>query len=725
VAGETKIFNPLLGIYRQIKSLVSAPVSSFGKGMETKTATKPKQYGKKNLYEVRTERGLKITVTKQHRFLTHAGWKHLSELMPFEYLLVCGGFHPLTILGFFQSVLSSSDRSFWKIIPNFLKSCSTYFHLYGALLRLAKANVLNVSQRRFYGHERTLHYLQTDGLDIKEVCNRLYQWCTPVSKNDFSYPVDPHEEDVVNYTLQRVFGLPSWIFPQWLQSPLMIFLLSLVGLLFVLLRRWFWTLYHNHTLHWDKLSTVKFARRDNYYDLHVPELNNYLGNGFINHNSGKTVALVLKTLLISQIMPGNFGLIGRLTYPELRDTTQKTFFEFCPPDWYAAENGGVWNKSENYVKLYNGSEIIFRHLDTISEKELLSLNLGFFGIDQAEEIPESVFTILQSRLRKNDVARRYGFLICNPAGHNWLWHNFHPDSKDRMSSGFYVESTTYDNMKNLPEDYKHMEESYSPEMVKRYLYGSWDVFEGQVFVEFDKSVHVVDPFEIPNEWERLISIDHGLVNPTAVLWGAVDKDGNIFIYDEHYEGGKTVSYHAGKIKQKTGKQNISLTIIDPSTQAKNREKDGFPFSVIQEYNDYGIYPVPGNNDVSASINRIKEYLKVQPKKPHPIIAGKIGSPRMYIFRSCEHTIDEMTKYHWRKVGTMANRNPLESVSDIDDHTVDALRYMIMARWPSAPAKEEIKMRTEFFKEEDSGNLVAQTMKGEGDSELGQFYEADQ
>ena len=441
--------------------------------------------------------------------------------------------------------------------------------------------------------------------------------------------------------------------------------------------------------------------------------------------SGKTVALVLKAILLSQMMPGNFGLIGRLTYPELRDTTQKTFFDFCPPDWYSQEHGGVWNKSENYLKLYNGSEIIFRHLDTISEKELLSLNLGWFGIDQAEETSESIFQILQSRLRKNEIERRYGFLICNPSGHNWLWHRFHPESKDRMGDSFYVESTTYDNKANLPEDYiRHMEESYSPEMVKRYLFGSWDIFEGQVFTEFDKRVHVIDPIEIPDGWDRLISIDHGLVNPTAVIWGAIDHDGNMFIYDEHYEAGKPVSYHAKKIKEKSRGQEISLTVIDPSTQAKTREKDGFPFSVIQEYNDYGIYPVPGNNDVSASINRIKEFLKILPKRPHPIKKDLIGSPRLFIFRNCEKTVEEISKYHWKKVRTMAERNPLEATSDIDDHTVDALRYMIMSRWPDTPKEEEKLQMKKFFSEERSDSMVAHEMKGEGDALLGQFYESE-
>lgn len=455
-------------------------------------------------------------------------------------------------------------------------------------------------------------------------------------------------------------------------------------------------------------------------DNHTYEL---FSGGF---GSGKTVALVLKALLLSQIMPKNFGLIGRLTYPELRDTTQKTFFEFCPPDWYSEENGGVYNKSENYVRLYNGSEIIFRHLDTISERELLSLNLGWFGIDQAEETSEAVFQILQSRLRKNDVARRYGFMICNPAGHNWLWKKFHPESKDKMKDVCYVESTTYDNKENLPADYiRHMEESYSEEMVKRYLYGSWDVFEGQVFVEFDSRVHVIDPFEIPPGWERLVSIDHGLVNPTAVLWGAIDFDGNLFIYDEHYEGGKPVSYHAKKILEKTGRDKISIMVIDPSTQAKTREKDGFPFSVIQEYNDYGIYPVPANNDVPASINRIKEFLKISPKRLHPRIAGKLGAPRMFIFRNCEHTIDEMVRYHWRKVRSLSPQNPLEQTTDIDDHTVDALRYMIMARWPAALKEQEKLQMRALIPDEDQEEDITKPFHNQGDSELGNFYGGEQ
>ncbi|MGW8289551.1 MAG: hypothetical protein ACWGNP_04695, partial [Candidatus Bathyarchaeia archaeon] len=64
--------------------------------------------------------------------------------------------------------------------------------------------------------------------------------------------------------------------------------------------------------------------------------------------NGKTYAGCLKSLMLSQF-PGNFGLVGRLTYPELRDTTRRSFFELCPPEYYAKEHGGEWRRSENHL----------------------------------------------------------------------------------------------------------------------------------------------------------------------------------------------------------------------------------------------------------------------------------------------------------------------------------------------------------------------------------------
>ena len=400
--------------------------------------------------------------------------------------------------------------------------------------------------------------------------------------------------------------------------------------------------------------------------------------------SGKTVAGCLRALLLSQLMPGNFGLVGRLTYPELRDTTRRSFFELCPPDWYDPLNGGMWKASENHLKLYNGSEIVFRHLDTISQKELLSMNLGWFFIDQAEEISEDVFQTLISRLRKNSVAKRYGFIVCNPEGHNWIYRRF---KEQNHSDHKIIDSTTFDNKENLPEDYIESLLKAPDVWKKRYVYGSWDAFEGQIFTEFDRNIHVLRPFEVPREWDCIVAIDHGLVNPTAALLLAIDYDENVFVIDEYYEAGRPISENADAILRMVGKRKVGLWLIDPSTAAKTREKNGMPWSVMEEYNDYGIYPVGANNEIDAGINRLKEFLMPKADRLHPV-TQKRGSPRLFIFNHCVNLINEITTYQWKKMRFSAiMRNAPEKPQEYNDHAIDCLRYAIMARW--GPTEKQI------------------------------------
>src|SRR3990172_13032532 len=99
------------------------------------------------------------------------------------------------------------------------------------------------------------------------------------------------------------------------------------------------------------------------------------------YGCGKSLMLTLKAVDLALRYPKNYILMGRRTYPELRDTLLKEFFNYCP-DILIKD----YLKAEGRVILHNGSEIIFRHLDTIAESEIRSLNLGAAFIDQAEDI---------------------------------------------------------------------------------------------------------------------------------------------------------------------------------------------------------------------------------------------------------------------------------------------------------------------------------------------------
>jgi len=74
--------------------------------------------------------------------------------------------------------------------------------------------------------------------------------------------------------------------------------------------------------------------------------------------AGKTFAGAVRSIYYSIEYPGSFGLIGAPTYPMLRDTTQRTFFELLPPQLIAN-----YNKNEAKLILTNGTEILFRSMD--------------------------------------------------------------------------------------------------------------------------------------------------------------------------------------------------------------------------------------------------------------------------------------------------------------------------------------------------------------------------
>ena len=118
------------------------------------------------------------------------------------------------------------------------------------------------------------------------------------------------------------------------------------------------------------------------------------------YGCGKSLMLTLKAIVLSMEYPNNYILMGRRTYPELRDTLLKEFFNICP-DGLIRD----YLKAEGRVIFYNKSEIIFRHLDTIAECEIRSRNLGAAFIDQAEDIEKAVFDGLRGRWRRTRSGR--------------------------------------------------------------------------------------------------------------------------------------------------------------------------------------------------------------------------------------------------------------------------------------------------------------------------------
>jgi PBSX family phage terminase large subunit len=388
--------------------------------------------------------------------------------------------------------------------------------------------------------------------------------------------------------------------------------------------------------------------------------------------SGKTLVGCIAMVNLAATKKGDY-LIARQFMPELKDTTYKTFMEICPPELVAEVR-----VADMVVKIHCAeggvSTIMFRGLE--EPDKLRSLNLNAFYIDEANQVSEVAFMLLQGRLRGK--SWRKGFLTMNPGGHDWSWRWFvkqdHITSLEVKRLFLNIRAPSLENV-HLPDGYiDTMMSTWSDERIKREIMGSEDSFEGQIYNEFDRSLHVIKPFRIPEDWTIRIGADDGYRNAAAWVYGAIDPDGDVYIWQEFYEKEwlieeivKTGKDGRPSALTKLGSRKVEQMRMDPAAkQVKNGINN---WEIYLRTLPAGFPMLEAQKNVQAGIERVKSYLK----------PDKRNKPRLYIFDTCVNLLDEIAQYKWaeRSVGQQGKLNEKEEPVKNNDHAMDALRYLIM------------------------------------------------
>lgn len=193
---------------------------------------------------------------------------------------------------------------------------------------------------------------------------------------------------------------------------------------------------------------------------------------------------------------------------------------------------------------------------------------------------------------------------------------------------------------------------------------------GLVYKSFNPEIHVIDPID-PKElmgryYKHYMSLDHGFNNPTSAHWHAVNTDNEVITFDEHYEAGRIVDYHAAVIKSKNQMHGRvpDINICDPALA----QKQGVTGTSIQtEYAIRGIGFVLGNNDVTTGVAKVNQYLAVR----------EDGTPSWHITRNCANLIREITRLRWKTWASkkqQSQNNPYDAIHKKDDHACDECRY---------------------------------------------------
>jgi phage terminase large subunit len=115
------------------------------------------------------------------------------------------------------------------------------------------------------------------------------------------------------------------------------------------------------------------------------------------YGSGKTFAGSLLGLLLAFKYPGSTGMVVAKTWPLLRHTTLRSYFDHLNAMGLEAGVHFTYKATEQCLMLYNGSEILFRHME--NPDAVKSLNCAWVEVEEMGLLSEDDFLMLLSRLR--------------------------------------------------------------------------------------------------------------------------------------------------------------------------------------------------------------------------------------------------------------------------------------------------------------------------------------
>jgi hypothetical protein len=329
-----------------------------------------------------------------------------------------------------------------------------------------------------------------------------------------------------------------------------------------------------------------------------------------------------------------------------------------------------------------------------------SAEYGAIFIDQAEEWTEWMLRFLVSRLRSSNPKVWPRLRLCaNPGGvgHGMLKRLFRtnepalygkvwapPASRDetRPPTRCFIPARVCDNPALLTANPQYLDNlrQLPPNERAMMLDGSWDVFSGQAFGEWNADLHTVPAFEVPKHWRRRISWDFGYAKPASVHLYASSPEGRVYAIDELYGSGMTAHHQAQLVCERflcrfdsaerrcVKKADCEAVIYDPAMNARPGETGKSIVETLQEvFKQYGITGInwlPAKNDRLSGKHQVHSYLRIAPD----------GKPWFQAFReTCPNLIRTMPELVTDKL------HPEDVDTECEDHAYDDLRYEVMSR----------------------------------------------
>jgi len=340
----------------------------------------------------------------------------------------------------------------------------------------------------------------------------------------------------------------------------------------------------------------------------------------------------------------------------------------------------------NFYKFINGSELELMSYEQPVLKHA-SIDLDLVAFD--EPPPQSLFNENTTRLiDRNGCCILALTPIKEDGGYpiGWLYDEIYEKSTTPEFKDIYfwieadIEENKASNGGHLPDeavDQKLKEWNKDEATFHARKSGKFTHLLGLVFKGLDREVHLCeDPIDVSddNKWTRFSATDPHPRNPIATLYMAVNRMGDLVVYDEIYLDGITIKDYCAEMKKHEQLYGVPrFRFMDESADADNQLTN---LNVMREFKKYGIHCRGANNKLKYSIGILKMREALQ--KNFNNLTGKETS-RLKILRRCVNFWYQLTHYVYDEHATARSRdkqNPKEKPRKKDDHLVDDALYIM-------------------------------------------------
>ena len=409
------------------------------------------------------------------------------------------------------------------------------------------------------------------------------------------------------------------------------------------------------------------------------------------------------------------GLLIRRTTEELREliSVSKQLYPQAIPNIRFMERDKTWVAP-------SGATLWMSYLDRDDDvTRYQGQAFSWIGFDELTQWGSPYpFDYMRSRLRtaKGSGLDLYQRATSNPggAGHSWVKKMFidpaphntsfwatdletgkilqmpkgHSQEGKPLFKRRFIPATLFDNP-YLSEDGMYEANLLSlPEYQrKQLLEGNWDVNEGAAFPEWNRTIHVVDPYSIPNSWTKFRACDYGYGSHTGVVWIAVTPSEQLVVYRELYASRVLATDLADMVLEAEHEDGtIRYGVLDSSLWHKRGDTGP---SLAEQMIIKGCRWRPSDRSKGSRIagkNEIHRRLQVD---------EFTEEPRIVFFNTCTNIISQLPSIPLDK----NNSEDVDTKSE--DHLYDALRYGVMTRPRSSLFDYNPDMQRSGFQMADS------------------------